>query len=191
MLAFWQTDEAAHRVIQESAIRGIRIDTAAAMRLVDDQGVSLRALMNEVEKLSVYAAERAVTVADVTRLSNHNENTFRMLTDWLHGRNRAAVLYTLDELLLRQHPVQLFALAQSWLGNLFRLRSWRQQGVSEKEIAERLKKHPYKIKKDLEEHGRVPMERLESLRVRLLDLEWKAKTGGLPPRLALEILLAG
>jgi hypothetical protein len=35
------------------------------------------------------------------------------------------------------------------------------------------------------------MERLDRLRTRLLDLEWKAKTGGLPPRIALEILLAG
>jgi DNA polymerase III subunit delta len=189
-LAFWQTDEAVHRVMQESATRGLRIEPAAAMRLVEDQGVQLRGLMNEIEKLSVYAAGRAVTAADVTLLSNHNENTFRMLTDWLHNRNRAAVLYTLDELLLRQHPVQLFALAQSWLGNLFRLRYWRQQGLSEKEMAERTKKHPFKIKKDLEEHGRVPMERLEALRVKLLDMEWKAKTGGLPPRMALEVLLS-
>jgi DNA polymerase-3 subunit delta len=190
-LAFWQTDEAVQRLIRESAARGVRIEPKAALRLVEDQGVQLRVLMNEAEKLSVYAADRPISAADVALLSNHNENTFRMLGDWLHNRNRTAIFQTLDELLLRQHPVQLFALAQSWLGNLFRLRYWRQRGLSEKDIAERTKKHPFKIKKDLEEYGRVPMERLDRLRARLLDLEWKAKTGGLPPRIALEILLAG
>lgn len=188
-LAFWQTDDAVQRVIQESKRREIRIEPKAAMVLVEHQGVQLLPLMTEVEKLSVYAAGRSITPADVALLSNHNENTFRMLADWLHGRNRAIVFQTLDELLLRQHPVQLFALAQSWIGNIFQLRYWQQRGMSEAQMAELTKKHPYKIKKDLQEHARVPFERLEQLRTHLLDLEWKAKTGDLNPRLALELLM--
>jgi DNA polymerase III subunit delta len=188
--AFWQTDEAIRLLIQESRMRDIQLEPAAAQKLVEHQGVQLRPLMSEVEKLAVYAAGRAITVADVARLSSHDENTFRMLSDWLHQKNRAEVLQTLDELLLRQHPIPIFALAQSWLGNLFKLRYWQQQGVTDKEMAERTKKHPYKIKMDLQEHGRVPMERIDRLRAKMLDLEWKAKTGGLPARLALEILLS-
>lgn len=188
-LAFYQTDDAIQRIIQESKKKHIQIEPKAAALLVEHQGVSMLPLMTEVEKLSIYAAGRAVTAADVEALSNHNENTFHMLADWLQKRNRASVFQTLDELLLRQHPVQLFALAQSWLGNIFQLRYWQQQGYSEAQMAELTKKHPYKIKKDLQEFGRVPFERLESLRFKVLDLEWKAKTGELPGKLALEMLM--
>jgi DNA polymerase-3 subunit delta len=188
-LPFWQTDEAVQRVIQESRRRNIQIEPKAALLLVEHQGVNLLPLMTEVEKLSVYAAGRAISAADVALLSNHNENTFRMLADWLHRRNRADVFNTLDELLLRQHPVQLFALTQSWLGNIFQLRYWQQRGLSEAQMAELTKKHPYKIKKDLQEHSRVPFERLDALRGKVIDLEWKAKTGDLNARLALEMLM--
>lgn len=188
-LSFWQTDEAIQRVMQESRRRGIQMDPRAASLLVEHQGVSMLPLMTEVEKLSIYAAGRTITPADVETLSNHNENTFKMLADWLNQRNRAEVFQTLDELLLRQHPVQLFALTQSWLGNLFQLRYWRERGMSEAQMAELTKKHPFKIKKDLQEYGRVPFQRLETLRAKTLDLEWKAKTGGLDSKLAFEILM--
>lgn len=188
-LNFWQTDEAVQRVMQECRRREIQLAPQAAALLVEHQGVSMLPLMTEVEKLSVYAAGRAITVQDVSTLSNHNENTFQMLADWLHNRNRAEVFRTLEELLLRQHPVQLFALVQGWLGGLFQLRYWQQQGLSEAQMAELSKKHPYKIKKDLQEHSRVPFERLNRLRTQTLELEFKAKTGDLNPRVALEVLM--
>jgi DNA polymerase-3 subunit delta len=188
-LAFYQTDEAIQRIMQECKRREIAMSPQAAALLVEHQGVSLLPLMTEIEKLSTYAAGRAVTVEDVKTLSNHNENTFHMLADWLHNRNRPAIFHTLDELLLRQHPVQLFALTQSWLGNIFQLRYWQQRGYSEAQMAELTKKHPFKIKKDLQEFGRVPLERIESLRGKVLDLEWKTKTGELPGRLAYEMLM--
>lgn len=188
-LAFYQTDEAAQRLIQEARRRNIQLEQPAATLLVAHQGVSMLPLMTEVEKLSIYAAGRSITAQDVATLSNHNENTFKMLADWLHNRNRAEVFHTLDELLLRQHPVQIFALAQSWLGGIFQLRYWQQKGVSEAQMAEMTKKHPFKIKKDLQEFGRIPFSRLELLRGKLLDMEYQSKTGGLNAKIALELLM--
>jgi DNA polymerase-3 subunit delta len=188
-LAFYQSNEATQRLIMEARRQGIHIEPKAAALLVEHQGVSLLPLMSEVEKLSVYAANRNITAQDVTTLSNHNENTFHMLANWLQGKNRAEVFHTLDELLLRQHPVQLFGLTQSWLGNIFQLRYWQQKGVSEAQMAEMTKKHPFKIKKDLQEFGRIPFARLEKLRSKLLDLEYKSKTGELNAKIALEMLM--
>jgi|GEM_PF-1448446 len=188
-LAFWQTDDAIQRIMQECKRRGIQIEPKAAALLVEHQGVALLPLMTEIEKLSIYAAGRTITAADVVILSNHNENTFHMLADWLHNRNRAQVFQTLDELLLRQYPIQLFALTQSWLGNIFQLRYWQKRGLSEAQMAEMTKKHPFKVKKDLQEYGRVPFERLEALRAKTLEYEWKAKTGELNAKLAFEMLM--
>lgn len=188
-LAFYKTDDAIQRVLMEAKRQGIQIEPKAAALLVEHQGVNLLPLMTEVEKLSIYAAGRTITVKDVETLSNHNENTFHMLADWLHGRNRAEIFHTLDELLLRQHPVQLFGLTQTWLGNLFQLRYWQQKGMSETQMAELTKKHPFKIKMDLQEFGRVPFSRLETLRGKLLEMEYKSKTGELNAKVALEMLM--
>lgn len=190
ILAFYQTDDAVQRVLQECKRQDIRVEPQAVALLVEHMGVALLPLMTEIGKLAVYAGNRPIQVKDVQMLSNHNENTFKMLADWLQGRSRADVLHTLDELLLRQHPVQLFALTQSWLGNLFQLRYWQQRGYTEAAMADATRKHPYKIKKDLQEFARVPFERLEALRAKALELEWKAKTGELNPRLALEMLMS-
>ena len=188
--AFYQTEEATQRLILESRRRSVHIEPKAAMLLVEQLGVSLRPLMTEVEKLSVYAGDRPITPQDVARLSNHNENTFRMLADWVHCRNRGESFRILEEILLRQHPTPLFALIQGWLGGVFQWRYWRQQGYTQARMAELSGKHPYRIKKDLDAFSSVSWERLETLRARTLDLEWKMKTGALPGRLALEMLLA-
>jgi DNA polymerase III subunit delta len=95
----------------------------------------------------------------------------------------------LDELLLRQHPVQLFALAQSYLNNAFRLRLWQKLGISEAQMADRLKKHPFKVKKDLAEVATIPFKRLTYLKDQAITLEWQTKTGQVNDRLAFEMLM--
>jgi DNA polymerase III subunit delta len=189
-LNFWQTDDAIRLLMQECKHRNLQIEPKAAMALVDHLGTSMRPLLTEVEKLSTYAIGRAITVKDVALLCAHDENTFRMLADWLHQRNQHEVFGILEEILLRQHPIALFALIQSWLGNLFRLRYWQKNGLMEKDMADRSKKHPFKIKKDLQEFAHVPFERFETLREKAIQLEWQAKSGQLNARLALEILMA-
>jgi len=189
-LNFWQTDEAIRLLLHECKQRNLQIEPKAAMVLVEHLGIAMRPLLTEVEKLATYAIGRSITVKDVSLLCAHDENTFKMLADWLQQKNRQEVFGILEELLLRQHPVALFALIQSWLGNLFRLRYWQKQGLQEKDMADRTKKHPFKIKKDLQEFSQVPFERLDTLREKVIQLEWQSKSGQLNARLALEILMA-
>jgi DNA polymerase-3 subunit delta len=188
-LNFWQTDEAVQFLMAEARQRQMSLEPPAAAKLVEMMGVELQALVNELEKLSIYADGRNITVADVLTLSNHPENTFDMLAHWVHGRNRQEVYRILEELLLRQHPVQLFALTQTYINNVFQLRYLQGQGLPESEIAARAKKHPFRVKQDLKEFGRVPFERLMKLKQTTLDLEWKFKTGQIGDRLAFELLM--
>lgn len=188
-LAFWEGDKAVQLLMQQAKHRGIQISAQAAHALVDNMGVALQPLFNEIEKLSVYTGGKPIELPDVRLLSNHNENTFAMLGDWVRCKNRAEVFRTLDELLLKQHPVQLFSLIQTYLNNLFQLRLWQQLGYSQASMAERSKKHPFKIKMDLQEYASVPFARLAHLKKQTLEMEWRSKTGDLPPRLALEMLL--
>ena len=187
--SFWETDKAAQQLVHIAKERQIQIQPQAAKQLVENMGVALQPLINELEKLSLYALNRAITVQDIYTLSDHNENTFQMINDWIKNRPRALLFKTLDELLLRQHVAPLYGLTQTQLHHVFQLKYLRQMGVSEKGIAERLKKHPFKVKKDLEEFQAVPLQRLVHLKEQALQLEWQYKTGQLDSRLSYEMLL--
>lgn len=189
-LNFWEGDKAIQILMQQAKGMGIILQPQAATMLVENFGVSLQPLLTEMTKLSVYVGDKPITVDAVKTLSSHNENTFVMLGDWVRGNNAVKVLEILQELLLRQQPVQLFALVQTYLNNLFQLRLWQQSGISQAQMAEKTKKHPFRIKKDLEEFGRVPFERLAQLKTKALEYEHRSKTGDLPAQLALEMLLA-
>lgn len=187
-LNFWQTSETVFQIQSICREEKIQVDTKAVAMLVEQQGAQIRPILSELQKLSTYAGSRSISVQDVEKFSVHNENSFQMLTDWLLKRNAHRRLQVLGEVLLTQHPMQIFALSQSWLNHLFQLAYWKQRGMTEAEMASQTKKHPYKIKKDLELCQQVPFERLNQLRASLLEREYQSKTGLLDGKLALELL---
>ncbi len=186
---FWETDKAIDALVELSRNQQIDLQPNAAHLLVEQYGVALQPLMNEVSKLAIFTSGQPITVAVVAKLSNHHENTFDMLAQWIQGKDKGAVYEVLSEVLLTQHPVQLFSVAQSYLDQAFKLRYYKKLGWSEQLIADTLKKHPYKIKKDLETFRLVSFERFKQLKEKILTLEWQAKTGQLNDRLALEVLM--
>lgn len=190
-LPFWKADEAVARLVSEAKREGILIKPPAAAMLVESYGFALQPLMSEAKKLAVYTgSERPIDRADVMALCLCHENVFQLLSDWVLEANRSGVYASLAELLLHQHPVQLFALTQTFLDNIVRFRLWEARGVSPAEMAERSNKKPFSINKDLNKFRRVPLPRLLHLKNTLMTMEWKAKTGQLESRLALEALLA-
>ncbi len=186
---FWESDKATEQLIRIAQEREIALSKPAASLLVENMGVELLPLLNEVEKLAIYANGRSITPDDVRLLSNHCDNTFQMLSEWVKNNSKAAIYKTLDELLLRQHVNPLYSLTQTYLNTIFRLKYYRQLGYSEQDIADKLKKHPFKVKKDLEEFQGVTFERLVMLKQKTLELEWKYKTGQIESRLSYELLM--
>ncbi|MBX2861847.1 MAG: DNA polymerase III subunit delta [Vampirovibrio sp.] len=189
-LPFWKTDEVSRLVVQQAQQEGVKIAPDAAALLVDGMGVAMQPLMNEVRKLGVYTGGQPVTAAHVKMISNYQDNVFELLADWVTQKRPPSFFETLDDILMRQNPVQLFALTQTFLNNIFKLRYWQQLGVNQAEMASRTKKNPYKVKLDLEAYQRVPMDRLTQLKEKVLEFEWKAKTGQLESRTAFETLMA-
>jgi DNA polymerase-3 subunit delta len=189
-LAFWQTEEAAQQLLAICREEGWPLTPQAAELLVASYGVGFQPLINEVQKLAVYTAGQPITPEAVAAISVRNDNVFEMLEDWMNDRDRSQIARTLNELLLRQHPVQLFSLLQTTLDNAYRLRLWKSLGMSDYDIAQKLNKKPFKIQKDLEKIATVPLARLQRLKHLATEMEGKMKTGRLNDRLALEVLLA-
>lgn len=190
VLPFYKADDAIAQLIQYSKKEGRLIEPAAAKLLVDSYGVALMPLMNEVKKLAVYAGECSITRDHVLTLSNHHENAFQMLEQWVTETRRVEVFQILHEILQKDSPMRLFGLINVQLDYLFQMCDLHHRGWSTDLVADKLKKHPYKVKMDWQQYRRVPIERLRLLWQESLNKEWQVKQGVLSDRLSLETLMA-
>ena len=158
---------------------GGNMTAQAVQLLVDLIGPDLWALAGEVEKLTLYAAGRAVTAEDAEALvvSAREVSVFAMVDAVLEG-NRAPVSYLLA-MLARQ--VRLMVLAKDLLA----------KQVPQAELGPRLGiASAYPLRKTLEMARRFSPQALQRLHRGLLDTDISIKTGAMPERMALEYLVA-
>jgi DNA polymerase III delta subunit len=188
--ASWRTQDAVDRLMAEARERGLKITPDAAHKLVEAVGVDTLTLVTELEKVSFYQPGQPITAAIVELLCGQSDNRFAMLEEWVYQRDRAKVFAILGEVLLREHPLPVFAQAQNYVNYLFWLRTWHRARWPESQLAQALKKSPQKIGFDLKASAKVPEGRLAMLKRKAVELEQALKTGQLPADLALELLLA-
>ncbi len=186
---FWETDRAADFLIKDAGRKGISLLPEAAELLVESLGTGLRLLVSEVDKLALYADNRAITRNDVVLLCNHSDNLFHLLDRWILQQSPTDNFRDLSEILLKHHAVEVFARAQTYFNNIFRVLWLNHKGASMDTIAQRTGQKPFTITKHLRNFRGVPMARWMALKHQLVELEWKAKTGQLEGTLALETLL--
>jgi DNA polymerase-3 subunit delta len=189
-LKFWETDKAIAFICDYAAEEKARLENPAAELLVHTLGTDLRSLINEVDKLMLYAANRPITSEDVRLLCGQGENLFQLVQQWILRDRPAAGLGVLQEILGQRHPIEVFATIQGYYGTLFRVIWFNSKGATIDTIAQRTGQKPYTIKKNLAQFRSVPMKRWITLKHQLVEMEWKTKTGQLDGQLALEVLLS-
>lgn len=114
-------DEARDLVRQQAAASGVQLSPQDAGMLVEITSADPARIVNEIEKLALYAKLNGgkVTSADILALvPDSGETTIFKLVDALARRNRAQAMETLD-LLVREG--EYLPLALTFLGGIFRL----------------------------------------------------------------------
>lgn len=186
---FWEVDKAAHFLVADAHRKGHSLTEDAAELLVNLMGTDLRLLTGEVEKLGLYALNRDITLNDVLLLCNHSDNLFQLMNRWILQESPADNFRDMAEILLKRHPIEIFATMQSYFNNIFRAIWMHHQGIGIDAIAQRTGQKPFSVKKNLSSFQRVPLQRWLTLKHLLVEMEWKAKTGRLEGQLALETIL--
>jgi DNA polymerase-3 subunit delta len=189
--AFWQSEEIVTQIMALCHEESISVERKAVMLLVENRGSQIRSIMTELQRLCVSVGCRSITTQDVLQGTAHNDNVFKLVEDWLLQQNVSKRLQMLDEALLTQKPEQIFGACQFAIHNLFQLAYLSQKGQTESEIASFLKKHPYKVKKELELCQRISLQRLNKARTKVLLHEQQAKLGVWDGKLGLEMLFCG
>ncbi len=173
--------------------RGVEIDADVARLLVDIVGEDPEQLATEVDKIATWAGEGAVGVREVEQLATGcAEIPGYELTDAWGRRDLAAALVSCETLLERSgDPVSrtVPALVGLLVGHVGRVRDcqiFADEGLSAREAAARLKRHPFYVEKLYAQARNYEPDELRGAVVRLAALDHAVKGGS---RLAVDLEL--
>jgi DNA polymerase-3 subunit delta len=180
-------------VAKQFADRGATADPDACRLLVEIVGDDADALASEVDKLATWAGDDPIGVADVEQLAaGCAEIPGYELTDAWGRRDLAAVLAACQTLLERSgDPVSrtVPALVGLLVGHVGRVRSVQtlvEEGLAAREIASRVKRHPFYVEKLVAQARNYSVDELRDAIVRLAALDHAVKGGS---RLAVDLEL--
>jgi len=170
--------------------KGGTISREAVTALAALVGSDLRLLDQEIEKLLLYTDGRQVSTEDIQALvSRARETSIFDLVDCVGRRQTDRALRLLHRLLDEEAPLYLLAMLARQVRILIQVSELRAKGLSQQQIAERLKLHPYVVEKGVAQAKNFDMAQLEDAHQRLVDTDWSIKTGRIDEILALDLLV--
>jgi DNA polymerase III subunit delta len=180
-------------VAKQFADRGVSVDADSARRLVDIVGESPDELASEVDKIATWSGGDPVTVSEIELLAaGCAEVPGYELTDAWGRRDLVAALSACQTLLERSgDPVSRAVpmLVGMLVGHVGRVRTCQllaEEGLSSREAAARLKRHPFYVEKLFAQARNYGPDELRDAVVRLAELDHAIKGGS---RLAVDLEL--
>ena len=184
--------ELPHWIQQRARSKGGSLSREATTMLAALVGNDLRLLDQEIDKLLLYTDGQQVDAEDVrTLVSRARQMSIFDLVDCVGRRQTDRALRLLHHMLDDgEAPLYLLAMLARQVRILIQVSELRGQGLDQKEMAGRLKLHPYVVEKGLAQARNFSMAQLEAAHQRLVDTDWAIKTGEIEDTLALDLLVA-
>jgi len=174
--------------------KGGQISPAAVEELAAFVGNDLRLLDQEIEKLVVYAGQvRPISEEDVRLLVSYVQeaNVFEMV-DALGQRDAQRAAKLLHQLLdAGEHPLALLGMIVRQFRIIIQVKELSERGLSQQDIAARLRLHHFVVKKAMRQAINFSMEQLEAIYRKLLETDMAIKMGQMDEVLALDMLVVG
>ena len=181
-------------VAEQFARREAQAERDAARALVDLVGEDLVELATEVDKLATWAGGETITAKDVAELAaGRAELAGYEVTDAIGRRDTARALANAEAVAQRsgeplsQTLLGLVGLVARHVRLLQQCQQLAGEGISSREAAARLKKHPFYVQKLFEQAANFSVDELRDALVRLAELDLALKGGS---RLAGDLELA-
>ncbi len=171
---------------------GASITPEATQLLIEAVGDNPRALMSEIEKLSVYAGKGAsIDAAAVQALTpDLRQSRGFDLTDALARRQHARALALLHEFLSDgQAPLQILGLIASQTRTLLQVKALSERGMRAFEIAETAGLAPFQVEKALPLARQFTFAELNAAHHAALAVDLALKSSRMTPEMALDLLM--
>jgi DNA polymerase III subunit delta len=150
------------------------VDEEASRRLVEIVGDDVTTLAREVDKVATWASGEAISAREIEHLAvpGNTETPAWTLSDAWGGRDVAGVLAACEsELDQGVEPFLVAVRLAAQIGFVRTVQALTGEGLSAREIAARLKKHEFRVRKAREHADRYPREELDAAVVRLAELD--------------------
>ncbi len=174
---------------------GHRVDPAACRLLVEIVGEDADELESEIEKIATWAGDRqeiGEREIELLAAAVAEASAFALTDSW--GRRDVGAVLTAAETTFersgeprRNVPPQLAGRLAAHVARVRQCQAWEAEGVSAKDAAARLRKHPLYVQKLYGQAGNFDADELREVVVRLAELDHALKGASrLAPDLELE-----
>lgn len=171
----------------------VRIDLAAIRKLAEYAGNDLWLISGEIAKLLDYVKEGIITEKEVDLLvkAKADINIFKTLDALACQNKRLALKYLHQHLNQGENEIYLFTMLIYQIRNLIKLKDLMERGVPFYSLAHQSGLHPFVVKKSSQVLKNFSLEQLRLIYRKLLEIEFKLKTGQIDGPVALDLLVIG
>jgi len=177
-------------VSRRAQAMGLQLTSSQVSTVVQRAGTDLLRLRTELEKIKTYtgSGERLTDVELDALLPEEPEPNIFGLIDAVAAGNARLGIPCLQELLdAGEAELKILATLAKQFRNIAAALEARARGMSSKQLAAQLGIKPFVAEKSMVQSGRFTMAELEKVLHRLLEADFKIKTGQRDPRLELEL----
>ncbi len=149
-------------------------------------------MQNEMDKLVAYCADgEFIDVEDVEAICTGvvEDKVFDMIRSVADKDMARAMRLYRDLLLLKEPAVKILVLMTGQFRKIYEVKQMSAHHVGDDEIARRLRMHGFAVRQNRGLGANFSEERLQAILTLAGQAEWDIKTGRLPERMAVEILM--
>jgi DNA polymerase-3 subunit delta len=184
--------EAPRWLIERAGQLGKTLSHRVASLLVDTAGAEFHILASELDKICTFVGERKqIEVEDVLEAASSQRifSTFELL-DQLRARQAGKAVRSLRSLILSgETPLRILSTLAWQIRLVWQVKDGLRQGMSEAELATRMRSHPFVVKKAREQSLRFSDAQLYGTLEAICQTDIAIKSTGAPPEVLLEELL--
>lgn len=183
------SDQEAYEFVQNTFEEdNYQIDLKAINSLLDKSKENLTLLMSEIDKLKIFKVDtKIITKEDVDQLvSKYDYDNIFELTNSVVNKDLTKALFLYQELLKRgEEPIKIIVLLANQFRTIFQVKKMLINTNNKKEIADKLKIHPYRV--ELAKRINISEEMLLDYLEKLADLDENIKTNRVDKESGLEM----
>ena len=159
---------------------GYKIEYNAVSEIISRIGETRRVLYSELEKLELYKIkDKHITIEDVKKVvTKYEEDNIFKLVDAVIQRDKKLIFNTYKKLVDdKEEPAVIISLLANNIMLILECSILTKEGMSSKDIASKLKEHPYRVSLAINNSYKVKKEELIDNLNKLAELDYQIKTG--------------
>ena len=175
----------------KSELKDYQITPESINLFIERVGEDERLIQNEINKLKLYKSDKIITNDDIINLTHKNVNTdiFKLIEYIINEKKDEALEMYYEMINQNEEPIKIIVMLANQFRIMYQVKELYSTGYTEKEIAAKLKIHPYRVKLANQNSKRFKSETLLKYLKKLSDIDYNIKSGKIDKNLALELFI--